>query len=326
MVEKIRTFAKCTYCDGQGHPPGEHGRCEKCRGTGEFLRQCGNCRRWLIIDKFLGKSKSPHKNCNDCDEKMARLAQIDISQRAQGVSPRRNLKSDGKNIRVFFSRASSSRKTGAIPVSMTSANTCPPSCGYYDRGCYAETHGLAVTWRRLSNDNEGMNWAQFLSLVRTLPDGQLWKHNEAGDLPGYGDELDLDMVVGLARAAQHTRGFTMSHKHDFTVLRMVNAYGGLVVNVSADNLEQADELWGEGLPLTVVLPHDAYHKNVRTRKGRTVVVCPAQRFDHISCATCQLCAEGKRKSIVGFLAMGDQRKAISERLTGQMKLPLFRGT
>ena len=315
----------CPYCDGNGHPPGTLGRCEKCFGTGLFMVQCSTCQHWKFVLDFLGTTGRPGKNCRGCNVKMERLAQVDVAQRLNGGSPRRNLKSDGPNIRVFFSARSTTRKTGPIPVSMTSANTCPPSCSYYDKGCYAETHGLAITWRRLSNGTEGLNWAQFLSLVRSLPAGQTWKHNEAGDLPGYGEELDRDMAMGLARAAEHTRGFTLTHKQDFEGLRELNAHGGLVVNLSADNLDHADELSGEGLPLTVVLPHDAYFKNIRTRKGRVVVVCPAQRSESISCATCQLCAVGRRKSIVGFLAMGDRRKEISERLTGQLKLPMFRG-
>lgn len=325
MTKHVST-KPCPYCDGNGHPPNTLGRCEKCYGTGEFMRLCGNCQEWKMVLEFLGATGRPGKNCGRCNEKMGKLAQIDIAQRESGINPRRNLKSDGLNIRVFFSKQSTTRKTGRIPVSMTSANTCPPSCGYYDRGCYAETHGLAVTWRRLSNGTEGLSWAQFLALVRSLPAGQVWKHNEAGDLPGYGEELDSAMALALAKAAAHTHGFTTTHKQDFETLRQMNAHNGFVVNLSADNLEHADELSGEGLPMTVVLPHDAYHKNLRTRKGRVVVVCPAQLHDHVSCATCQLCAVGKRKSIVGFLAMGDQRKAISERLTGQLKLPIFRGT
>jgi len=81
---------------------------------------------------------------------------------------------------------------------------------------------------------------------------------------------------------------------------------------SANGPAHADELAARRLgPVATVLP---FMKEppalLKTPKGRTIVVCPAQRSD-ITCAECGLCAKAWRKSIVGFVAHGQGRKLVT---------------
>jgi hypothetical protein len=208
---------------------------------------------------------------------------------------------------------SENRKTGPIPVSISESSTCPPACPLRGNGCYAELGNTAIHWRRVPE--RGLEWPAFLAAVAALPDGQLWRHNEAGDLPGEGNYLDREMLAELVAANTGRRGFTYTHKplrtgRDQIAIREANDRG-LTINLSANNLSHADELAALGVgPVVVTLPTEATGR-IRTAGGRKVVVCPAVTHG-VTCAECQLCADPGRKTIIGFPAHGTRKRAASE--------------
>jgi hypothetical protein len=203
-------------------------------------------------------------------------------------------------------------KTGPIPVSTTSAESCPSACPFNNaNGCYAASGPLALHWRKVTNGLSGDSYGAFLDKVSRLIKGQLWRHNQAGDLIGEGDTLDTQALALLVKANKGKRGFTYTHKPLDTqaerdAIRDANK-GGFTVNLSGNTLAHADTLADMGIaPVVVVLPHDATQNTV-TPKGRKVVVCPATQRDDISCASCGLCQK-QRDSIVGFPAHGTSKR------------------
>lgn len=218
--------------------------------------------------------------------------------------------------------ASGNSKTGPIPVSTTSAESCPDACPLKKAGCYAEGGPLWMHWKKVTAGEKGTTWQRFLALIRDLPRGTLWRHNQAGDLPGVGDQIDAEMLQELTVANKGRRGFTFTHKpvgegHAANTQAVAAAVAaGFMVNLSADNLAEADELADLGIaPVVVVLPAEA-EGPLLTAQGRTVVICPAQTTRNVTCARCQLCAKD-RKAIVGFRAHGS-RKRVAERSTGTL--------
>ena len=206
-------------------------------------------------------------------------------------------------------------KTGPIPVSTTAAQSCPTACPFNSGGgCYAASGPLALHWKKVSDNRAGDTMAVFLDKIRALPAGQLWRHNQAGDLAGAGDTLDVNALNALVSANEGKRGFTYTHKplaKRFEQLAIARANKrGFTINLSANNAAQADALADMKIaPVVCVLPADA-SENTKTPAGRKIVVCPATIRDDISCATCKLCAVAKRDFIVGFPAHGaSKRKA-----------------
>lgn len=311
---------KCTDCDGLGHGAEFSLRsCEKCEGTGWQRVRCGQCWTWRGPGFFKGKKNNLTKRCHICTKKYANWEKKTLEERERATSPRSGISSDGP-LRVLFVRESGNRKTGPIPVTMTAASTCPPSCPLMNRGCYAEQHMVAIHWRRLSAGG-GISWQEFLKEVRALPKGQIWRHNEAGDLPGVGERLDVAKLEQLVLANKGRRGFTYTHKSlKHVAIYRTAVHLGFTINISTDTLKQADEAAALGLPVTTVLPHNAPNKGNRTPNGRHIVVCPAELRDEVTCERCKLCAVGSRKSIVGFRAHGDRKKQITER---HRQLPLI---
>jgi hypothetical protein len=214
-------------------------------------------------------------------------------------------------MRVHLAKRSKNAKTGPIPVSTTSADTCPDACPLKNGGgCYAEANfHLRQHWNKVTRSERGSDWGDFCEEIAALPDGQLWRHNQAGDLPGEGDAIDAQALGQLVEANTGKRGFTYTHKpmtSDNQIAVMASNAHGFTVNLSANNTTHADELAALEIgPVVVVLPSSVQgNVKVETPAGRRVVVCPATYREDITCASCGLCQMRDRKVIVGFPAHG----------------------
>jgi hypothetical protein len=160
-----------------------------------------------------------------------------------------------------------------------------------------------------------MDLQSFVASIAALPNGTLWRHNQAGDLPGDGATVDPAALGDIVAANIGKRGFTYTHYRDAQSLAWVKHANewGFTVNLSANDLPDADMLADTGAgPVVVVLSSDATANTV-TPAGRRVVVCPATQRDDVSCATCQLC-QRQRDTIVGFPAHGTHKRVIDIKL------------
>lgn len=235
--------------------------------------------------------------------------------------------------KFLITEQSSNRKTGPIMVTTSPRETCPSECPFKGSACYAEGGPLRYIWSALDRGTAGETVANGkaslkVHTLQSLLDaigrqaGKLWRMNQAGDLPGHGSEIRTDvlrMIVRANREAQ-AKGFTYTHKPVIgqgpVVRRNREAIAhanrdGFTINLSANNLEHADQLADLDIgPVVTVLPSDAT-ANAVTPKGRKVVVCPATQRDDVSCATCGLCAR-QRDAIVGFPAHGAAKRKASQ--------------
>lgn len=209
---------------------------------------------------------------------------------------------------------SDNAKTGKIAVSTSSFNTCPDACPLKRNGCYAGHGPLNWHWRHVTRGDRGLEFDTFLDQVRALPAGSMFRHNQAGDLPGFRDTIDSGKTLDLARAADHLTGFTYTHKPmdnpvNAETVKNVNTATNFTINLSADNLREADDLKALNIgPVVTVLPYmENPPKAMLTPAGNVVSICPAQRIEGKTCADCGLCARKDRKAIVGFVAHGVQK-------------------
>lgn len=232
-------------------------------------------------------------------------------------------------------------KTGPLPVTTSTAATCPDACPLKKAGCYADAGPLGMFWQKVTEGKAGKSFADLLQSVASLPAGQLWRHNQSGDLIPTAAEkeiIDAERLQELTEANQGKRGFTYSHYDALTIaanriaIAAANA-GGFTVNLSGNNFDHADQLaaldagpvvtiapleyerrtekapqggkqWAESLP--------AYKERIEalgltTKAGNRIVVCPATFSDDVSCATCKLCQK-QRSTIVAFPAHGTSKR------------------
>jgi len=217
------------------------------------------------------------------------------------------------SLRFHLSRVSTNSKTGPIPVSTSSALTCPASCPFNQGGgCYAANYPMRHHWDAVTRGERGEPLARFLANIAALPAGQLWRHNQAGDIPSSAGKISRRFIRGIIAANRGRRGYTYTHHsltigENLTLLRQANRQG-FTVNISTESEAAADSAIAAGLPAVLTVPSDEARNTWQTTAGNRVLVCPAQRSDTKTCADCQLCHKRGRRVIIAFLAHGTAKR------------------
>ena len=221
-----------------------------------------------------------------------------------------------------FIASSSNKKTGPMPTTYTSRDSCPPSCPHYLTSCYAEAgFHTRMIWNKVPD--RGLDLAGLVEKIKALPTGQIWRANVAGDLPGEGETVDAYALGQIVKANRGRRGFTYTHKKNPEALAWAKhaTAWGFTVNISADDAGEADRYAAQGLPTVCIVPMDT-PKHTTTPEGRPVLVCPAQTVDYMTCAHCQLCQKADRRQIIGFRAHGTRAKQ-AERIARRV-IPIYK--
>jgi hypothetical protein len=231
--------------------------------------------------------------------------------------------------KFLITHTSGNRITGPIMVTTSPRGTCPLVCPFRKSGdgpeaglCYAEHGHLGhYIWNGLDKTKAGdlisgrirvYGFNDLLAEIRALPEDTLWRHNQAGDLPSNDQKtIAKKRLQRLIRANKGRRGFTYTHfdvvknKANHQAIADANR-NGFTINLSADTMEEADELVDTKCgPVTVVVP-TMQMTNTRTPAGRKVVICPARVRPDMTCATCGICAT-QRKAIIAFPALGSKK-------------------
>lgn len=222
-------------------------------------------------------------------------------------------------MKIHLTPISGNTKTGPIPVTTSESSTCPDVCPFKKSGCYADSGPLALHWLKVSKGERGNDLEILANQIRAFPRNQVWRHNQAGDLPGLSNAIDSDALAQIVAANKGRRGFTYTHKPcagdsnqstgNRAAVRFANREG-FTVNLSANNMAHADKLVDlQAGPVVCVVP-EATQDVFYTPQGRKGIVCPAQQRNDITCADCQLCSKVNRSVIIGFRAHGaSKRKA-----------------
>lgn len=211
-------------------------------------------------------------------------------------------------IKYSFTRFSKNRKTGPIPVTTSTKNTCPRGCIHQDSGCYAENSHTGARWSKL--DVTGVDIDALAKSIRKLPARQLWRYGVAGDLPGVDNDIDESELNKIISANRHKKGFSYTHKaqteKNISIIRESNKKG-FTINLSCDSIEQLDE--NLDIPKVIVIDHDFKEKSFDA-SGHKIVICPAVIHDEIDCSVCAICANSKRSFVVAFPAHGQRKKKV----------------
>jgi hypothetical protein len=236
-------------------------------------------------------------------------------------------------LNFYITLSSKNKKTGGIPVATGSRETCPISCPLKDNGCYADGGPLRIHWDKVTSGERGTDFGTFCKTIEMMPKEQLWRYGQAGDLPGVGDKISKPHMEKLVKANANRPVIAYTHKpptvENIAILKDAVSKG-FNVNLSADDLEEADELSDTGLPVVVVLPTeygktkkeglDEYNSRITDLKfstpaGRKIAVCPQTYLEDVTCGQCMACAKPDRNGvIIGFPAHGNRAKRIDERL------------
>ena len=215
---------------------------------------------------------------------------------------------------MFYSltAVSSNSKTGPIPTTVSNRGTCPDSCPLKNNGCYADSYYTSMHWNKVTSGERGTNWNTFIQSIKSLPKRILWRHNVSGDLVGSNDTIDNQALKDLVNANANKSGFTYTHypmlsANNIQAVKHANN-NGFTVNLSANDLTQADDYKALKIGPVVVIVSEDTDKVSFTPKGDKVVICPAQTNDKTTCSSCGLCQKVYRDYIIGFRVHGTYKK------------------
>ena len=173
---------------------------------------------------------------------------------------------------------------------------------------------MLLHWKRLSDNQCGISYSNMISKINNLPNGTLWRHNQAGDLIGNNDKIDYTAIELLCRANYGKKGYTYTHwklKENLLLFEEVVSLG-LIINVSCNSIYELDIVSqkSDRVPYVTILSKDTPLDSpfLLTEGGLKVLICPAFRSDKITCRSCKLCAKFPRKYSIGFPAHGTRKR------------------
>ena len=224
-------------------------------------------------------------------------------------------------MQIYLTMSSENAKTGNIPQSYSLSSTCPVTCVLRGAGCYGENFMTGRLWTRLDKGLIGASWEEFLTKIRKIEAGRLWRHNVVGDLAGDGVRIDGLKLAELTKANRGRKGFTFTHypldsPENLEAVQEANARG-LTINLSADTLQEADRKVNYGVaPVVVIIPSDPALWPSQTPEGRRIVVCPATTHGK-TCLECRLCYNhAPDRVIVAFPSHGTRKKLVDRIAAG----------
>lgn len=212
------------------------------------------------------------------------------------------------DVKIRLVVSSRNSKTGDIPQTYTTANTCPSSCWWRANGsCYAKGGRCAFHW--LDKAGKGQ-WLSVDQLKRELKQkvvpGALIRHNVAGDLaiPAT-SQIDSELLSNLTNAYKGFKAYAYTHcppnTDNLKAAKKANK-AGFTVSFSCERIEAVKVVRAEGLPAVLAVASMA--KNKRVIDGITFIKCPNTVDSRIKCCDCKKCANPKRKSVIVFPCHG----------------------
>lgn len=216
--------------------------------------------------------------------------------------------------------------------------TCADSCVFKDAGCYVQSGFTGRASRLLDELAGGLTPDQAIeheaSLLRRAFKRQGYRVPQDGGRCGDkgrdlrlhigGDTPSTTAAKVLAQVAtewaQRGGGLVWTYTHRWREIHRA-AFGAVSALASVETPGGAHAAVARNYVPAVVVPRHAErrrHRLSRWPRGWTVVPCPAETTEGVTCVTCRLCLDDsklwRRKTAIAFAAHGQGRKQVVRRL------------
>lgn len=209
--------------------------------------------------------------------------------------------------------------------------TCPDSCAFKEKGCYAQAGLTAITVGLLDKRARGMTGLQVMKLEAAAID-KLWARGvpqDGGRNGNKGRDIRLHVagevscrrgarVLGLASRRYKERGggriWTYTHRW-----RQIEetAWDPIHALASCDSEQDIRDAWAKGYVPSFVVERFPNGAHTFVRAGTRFVPCPAQ-VSGMTCVTCRLCMDTqmlkKRRLGIAFALHGRDQEEAKTRL------------
>lgn len=217
------------------------------------------------------------------------------------------------------------RKTGPIGIITASKDTCPLVCPFHNKGCYANSGFMRIHWDRLENGERGVLFPELLIQLKMIPQGNLIRYADAGDLPGEGNEIDYKKLTDLVYICKKNKLHVATYTHkpltkqNLDIIKEVNKSGAFLINISCEDTKSVNKILKKNLNPVITLPSDySWEGPIKLEQGN-IFQCLAEKNEKITCSNCgknklPWCWRSDRTWAVGFIAHGSNKKSIDKAL------------
>lgn len=209
--------------------------------------------------------------------------------------------------------------------------TCPASCPFKDRGCYAQAGSTHLTMGRLDRASSGKTGLQVTAAEADALEA-LWPRGVPQD--GAAGGRDLRLHVGgetsceagaqrLARAVtalqERRLGAAWTYTHRWRTIPR-EAFGPISVLASVERLHEIELAAERGYAAAITVPAFADAGLIPTGGGFAAIPCPFEAgANAVTCAQCRLCLDDRallsRRRAIAFAVHGKDEDLARSSLT-----------
>lgn len=212
---------------------------------------------------------------------------------------------------------SANRKIGKISATMISQASCPKSCPFFLKGCYAKYGflGMFVT-SKLNKAPETRAYKIALEEAKAIL-GLTGKNPLRLHVVGDSKTTQAVRIVAAA-SAEYTSRFNQAvytYTHCWEWTKRIS-WGNISVLASCETKKQLIKANKRGYGSALVVNQFEKDTAYDIGDGFTLIPCPAQTKENVTCKTCKLCTKDKflwqNKRVIGFAKHGTAKASMSD--------------
>ena len=214
-------------------------------------------------------------------------------------------------------KLTSDKEMRAVAVTRAAQQSCPPSCPFFGKGCYAEAGPSGIHSKRLTKAADGINAidvaiAEAQAIVEFWPrDGRPLRLHEVGDCR----EVEAARIVSEAveTVQEQGGGAAWTYTHAWRDVPR-EAWGNVSVLASVETAQEARDAMAQGYVPAIVATSVAEGERILSEAGLRGIGCPQETGAAKDCASCGLCFRDDRLQGVGaaiiFTPHGSGKKKV----------------
>lgn len=218
---------------------------------------------------------------------------------------------------VIAVEKSKNKKIGNISATMVSQASCPKSCPFFLKGCYAKYGYMGMFVTSKLNKSKVLSSVKLATLEAAAILGLKGKNPLRLHVVG---DSKTTIAVRIIRAACEVyesrfgqKAYTYTHCWEW-IKRL--EWGGISVLASCETKIQLIKAHKRGYASALVVNEFKQNTSYDIGDGFTLIPCPAQTRENVTCEKCKLCTKDQflyaNKKVVGFAKHGTAKSSMSE--------------
>jgi NTP pyrophosphatase (non-canonical NTP hydrolase) len=216
---------------------------------------------------------------------------------------------------------SKNSKVGNVAVTYATTASCPKTCRFLDKGCYAQGGHCAFTTNRLDREASKKKRLRPIDIARAeakeidkLPANKPLRLHIVGDCRTTGAAEVLAEAAKRYKNRSSLAKFTpvWTYTHSWKTIPK-SAWGWIYVLASCETIEEAEQAYNRGY--TPAMIRYKPFSGIISYKGWNLIAC-REMTEGITCDKCRICMSTRTwattKSIVCFFPHGNRAKQVEE--------------